>query len=448
MTKASSMALLVAGIVSWAMSWFGFGTRSPVPPPEAPPALVIDAEAAPAGQDVVAAMGRDLADRERRERASLDELRGTAPFREMRSIAVASSRGQILGFCTLPGGGLVALTGLSERYGAVIPDATTIVPDRIVWLTAAGEEERAVELPFKPRAATTGPDGSIWVVGGATVARYAADGTCLATAEAPHFTLSPEAREELADELRARHAAELESSAEHIERMKSTLATLEAKKEGEPGHNPRMIPIFKRSVESVTAQLESRRQLTEAQVVDEAIDRARQLHRVAVTADAVFLVSQMESGYGFCVWRCTPDLADPVRIVEGLAGCCGQMDIQVAGDTLVIAENSRHHVRVVDFDGEKRHTFGKTNRDDVTKGFGGCCNPMNTCLAADGDLFTSESNGLVKRYSPDGEFRGVVGVADVQAGCKNSSIGLAADGSALYYLDVHKGTLVVLEPRD
>jgi hypothetical protein len=39
----------------------------------------------------------------------------------------------------------------------------------------------------------------------------------------------------------------------------------------------------------------------------------------------------------------------------------------------------------------------------------------------------------------------VVGVADVEAGCKNSSIGLSADGSSLYYLDIHKGTIVVLE---
>ena len=82
---------------------------------------------------------------------------------------------------------------------------------------------------------------------------------------------------------------------------------------------------------------------------------------------------------------------------------------------------------------------------DITKGFGGCCNPMNTCLDGDGCLLTSESNGLVKRYSLDGEFKEVVGVADVQAGCKNSSIGMSADGGHLYYLDVHKGTVVVLE---
>jgi sugar lactone lactonase YvrE len=70
---------------------------------------------------------------------------------------------------------------------------------------------------------------------------------------------------------------------------------------------------------------------------------------------------------------------------------------------------------------------------------------MNTCLDNTGCLLTSESNGLVKRYSLDGEMQEVVGVADVEAGCKNSSIGLSADGSSLYYLDIHNGTVVVLE---
>jgi hypothetical protein len=61
-----------------------------------------------------------------------------------------------------------------------------------------------------------------------------------------------------------------------------------------------------------------------------------------------------------------------VRIVDSLAGCCGQMDIQVAGTALVIAENSRHRVRLVDFDGAAVSSFGKTSRDDLTNGFSGC----------------------------------------------------------------------------
>ncbi len=440
----SMMAQAVASAIAVVMSWFGLGARPPAPPADVQPAIVVEADAAPDD----AAIMKQVEELARKDRASLDGVRGQAPIREVRSIAIDPAQGQILGFCPLSDGTLAVLTGLSDRYGATSPAAATgTVPDRLVWLDAEGREQRAATLPFKPRAATVGPDGTIWVVGGASVARYGGDGTCLATADAPHHTLSPEARDELAEELRARHAAEIEASATQVERMKGTLADLEAKQEGERGYNPRMVKVLTRTVASLEEHLETRRKLTDGQIVDEAIDRARQLHRVAVAADHVFLVAQQESGYGFAIWRCTTDLADPVRIVEGLAGCCGQMDIQVAGDTLAIAENSRHHVRLVDFDGEAVRTFGKTSRDDLTKGFGGCCNPMNTCRTADGDLLTSESNGLVKRYSLDGEFHEVVGVADVQAGCKNSSIGIAADGSTLYYLDVHKGTIVVLEKR-
>ena len=77
-----------------------------------------------------------------------------------------------------------------------------------------------------------------------------------------------------------------------------------------------------------------------------AIERVKQIHRIAVSDDAVFLVTNMESGYGFAVWRLSTDLADPTRVVEGLAGCCGQMDVQVGEGGLAIAENSRHQVRL------------------------------------------------------------------------------------------------------
>jgi hypothetical protein len=278
------------------------------------------------------------------------------------------------------------------------------------------------------------------------VAHFAADGEKLAAAESPHFTLSPEGRTEFVEEVKVRHAAEIESYERSVKHQAEIVAELEGKKEGDPGYQPEeMVELYRRSCDSMKAHIESRQKMTDEQIVDEAIERVRQIHRVAENGEHVFLVTNQETGHGFAIWRCTIDLADPVRIIEGLAGCCGQMDVQAVEGGLAIAENSRHHVRLVDFDGEEIRTFGETSLNDVRKGFGGCCNPMNTCLDGDGCLLTSESNGLVKRYSLDGEFKEVVGVADVQAGCKNSSIGMSADGGHLYYLDVHKGTVVVLE---
>ncbi len=431
----STIAFVVAAI----LAWFAVARK----PAITPPVRVAVIDAGGASNDAM----RQFEDQQKKERESLDEFRTTAPYRESRSITIDPAYGKILGFCSLGKGRLAAVTGQADGYGAVIDthDPAT-VGNRLVWLSADGREERSVPLDFSPRGVNPGPDGSLWVVGGSNVARFAADGEKLAAADAPHFTLSPEGREEFVEDVKTRHAAEIESYQQSMKMQEEMVTELEGKKEGDPGYQPEeMVKLYKQSCESMKTHVESRQNMTDEQVVDEAIERVRQIHRVAVTAEHVFLVTNQDVGHGFAIWRCTTDLAEPVRIVEGLAGCCGQMDVQAVEGGLAIAENSRHQVRLVDFDGEPIREFGETSMADITKGFGGCCNPMNTCLDGDGCLLTSESNGLVKRYSLDGEFKEVVGVADVQAGCKNSSIGMSADGGRLYYLDVHKGTVVVLE---
>ena len=431
----STIAFVVAAI----LAWFAVARK----PAITPPVRVAVIDAGGASNDAM----RQFEDQQKKERESLDEFRTTAPYREARSITIDPAYGKILGFCSLGEGRLAAVTGQADAYGAVIDthDPAT-AGNRLVWLSADGREERSVPLDFSPRGVNPGPDGSLWVVGGSNVAHFAADGEKLAAADAPHFTLSPEGREEFVEDVKARNVAEIESYKQSVKYQEEMVTELEGKKEGDPGFQPaEMVKLYKQSCDSMKKRIESRQTMTDEQIVDEAIERVRQIHRVAVTAEHVFLVTNQDVGHGFAIWRCTTDLAEPVRIVEGLAGCCGQMDVQAVEGGLAIAENSRHQVRLVDFDGEEIRTFGETSMADITKGFGGCCNPMNTCLDGDGCLLTSESNGLVKRYSLDGEFKEVVGVADVQAGCKNSSIGMSADGSHLYYLDVHKGTVVVLK---
>jgi len=429
MNNVSWFLAFVVGVV---LSWFGFGRRDASPPRVA--RLEIRAN-------------DDFTEELRRERASLDEHRRTAPYRQSGTIGIDPAAGKILGFAPLADGRLAVLTGRADAYGAA--DGTTDpdgIRDRLVWMSAAGVEEKSVPLDFTPRGVAVASDGSLWVAGGTMVARFAADGGLITQVEAPHFDASPEAREEFAEEARAAHAAELESTVKMIERQAEMVEELEGKEQGDPGWQPgEIVEMYRTSTAAMKVRLESRRAMTEEQVVDEAVERVKQIHRVAVTPESLFLVTNMESGHGFAIWRCSLDLAERERVVSDLAGCCGQMDIQAVADRIVIAENSRHRVRVVGLDGEPVAQFGETSRTDVTKGFGGCCNPMNTCASSDGSLLTSESNGLVKRYGADGTFLEVVGVADVQAGCKNSSIGMSADGGTLFYLDVHEGRIVVLE---
>ncbi|MFM7249983.1 MAG: hypothetical protein ACKO5R_08805 [Planctomycetaceae bacterium] len=280
---------IIGWVVGVVLSWFGLGRRDAAPPR----AVRIEAQA------VDDAFMEEL----KRERASLDEHRQSAPYRQTRTIRVDPAAGKILGFAPLADGRLAVLSGRADAYGAA--DGTTDpdgVRDRLVWMSADGAEEKAVPLDFTPRGVAVAADGSLWVVGGSMVAHFAADGARLEQVEAPHFDLSPEGREEFADEARAAHAAELESTATSIERQLEMVKELDGKKEGDPGFQPaEIVELYRTSSAAMKARLESRRAMSEAQVVDEAIERVKQIHRVAVTPEALFLVTNMESGYGFSV---------------------------------------------------------------------------------------------------------------------------------------------------
>jgi sugar lactone lactonase YvrE len=174
----------------------------------------------------------------------------------------------------------------------------------------------------------------------------------------------------------------------------------------------------------------------------------QQINAIAVSDKDVFIACPMSKGYGYAVWRTDRDFQNPQQVISGLSGCCGQMDIQAAKDQVFVAENSRHRVVRYDRDGKKLGSFGKTDREGVGEGFSGCCNPMNLCFAADGALLAAESNGVVKRFTPEGEFEGLIGTAQVQEGCKNSAIGISSDGERVYYIDIQGSNILVLARDD
>jgi len=273
----------IAFVVAVVLAWFGFAARKPALTPPVRVAVVNESEL----------LQQKFAEDVRKERESLDEFRTMAPYREARSIAIDPAYGKILGFCALGEGRLAAVTGQADAYGAVVDthDPAT-VGNRLVWLSADGREERSVPLEFSPRGVNPGPDGSLWVVGGSNVANFSADGEKLAAADAPHFTLSPEGREEFVEEVKTRHAAEIESYKQSTKMQEEMVAELEGKKEGDPGYQPEeMVKLYKQSCESMKTHVESRQNMTDEQVVDEAIERVRQIHRVAVSGEHVFLVT-------------------------------------------------------------------------------------------------------------------------------------------------------------
>jgi len=395
------------------------------------------------------------------EQETVASIRQEAAFQQTRAIDPPPDGGMILAFHPLADGGVVIATGASERYGAASPlgslaaifgfgggdDRKPQPANSLVWLDAAGERRHAAPLPFACKGVTVAGDGAVIAVGDDRVVVFSAAGAQVAEASAPHFTLSDDDLARLREEIAEQHREELESRREQFDRIARAKADLEEVPEED--RTPRQkrelaqATIMAKSYEAMLARADA---APEA-VVEQGLAKARTIHRVAASRDHLFLVAHEPAGYGFGVWRCGRDFSAPQKIVDGLRGCCGQMDVQVIGDELVIAENGAHHVAVYGLDGEPLRTFGEASRSDVRKGFGGCCNPMNACAGPDGSLLLSESSGLVKQFTPDGTLVEILGAADVQSGCKNSSIGVSADGRTLYYLDVQKGRVLVMEKR-
>jgi len=66
----------------------------------------------------------------------------------------------------------------------------------------------------------------------------------------------------------------------------------------------------------------------------------------------------------------------------------------------------------------------------------------------DGSVVTSESEGVMKRFSPDGTFAGLIGSAKVGGGCKNVAVAVSTDGKHAYFYDQDGSQIIVFERAD
>ncbi|MEI8234770.1 MAG: hypothetical protein WCH57_08805 [Verrucomicrobiota bacterium] len=165
---------------------------------------------------------------------------------------------------------------------------------------------------------------------------------------------------------------------------------------------------------------------------------------LAVTDRDLFLTCLGDVGMTSEVWRFDRQFGHPQRVLTGLNGCCGCMDIQARVDGLWVAHNERHRVERYDRDGWELAEFG---REDHVKadGFGGCCEPKNLRLLANGDLLAAESGPptCVKRFSAEGRFLGVEVVAPWDDGCVEVVVDYDAREDRIYLLHARDQTIHV-----
>jgi hypothetical protein len=198
--------------------------------------------------------------------------------------------------------------------------------------------------------------------------------------------------------------------------------------------------------------------ITSIEVGDAVEDPDAKVSGVTANKDYIFIAF----GYGGSL-RATEDvvrfdheLTAPKLIVKKQFGCCDHLDLDVKGDTLLVAENSRFRVNLFTLEGEMIDRWGKRDRKSIA-GFSACCNPVNFDMGPDGFLYTAESGiGRIKKYSKDGELLGVVGYVNTfkfQKANRTAAIScyipieISKDGKRFYVMDVRANIIRVLVPK-
>ena len=186
-----------------------------------------------------------------------------------------------------------------------------------------------------------------------------------------------------------------------------------------------------------------------------------EVHPSGLTSNGDFIFLALGTGRSLRateeVFRFKRNLGDPKLVIRRQYGCCSHIDLDVHDGVLLVAENSRHRVNRFTLDGELIERWGKRDRTGI-EGFAACCNPVNFDMGPGDVLYTAESGiGRIKRFSPEGEFLGVVGYVDTTIFDRGSRLAavscyipieVSKDASHIYVMDVRANVIRVLEERE
>lgn len=314
--------------------------------------------------------------------------------------------------------------------------------------SAEGKLLAETELEFVPTAVNVMADDRVIVAGTGKVAQVSGAGKLLSVIPSPHIgdvatlteRVTEEATKQLAD-VTKRYKDMVDQVDERIKKIEETPEEDRSKRDIAL---LKSLPVQKQSYEKMATQMET----TYSRIYspESLLRRKMGITSVAVTSKDVFLCCYAIEGRGYDVWRLDHELSAPRKIMTGLGGCCGQCDVQAAGDNLVIGENTKFQVSLVDRDGERLTSFGKKDRSSEN-GFGSCCNPMNVRCCSNGDIITSESSvGNIKRFSKDGEYLGLIGKAKISGGCKHVAVAHDEERNRFYTMNIDKDHICVLAP--
>jgi len=369
---------------------------------------------------------------------------------EIRITAVGESRLQTL---TLTSDGRIAALVAPPRYGSSKAEAGKPPVTELRILDEKGIQIGCWSVPFQGQSVGAGPAETVFVAGDGQVAQFGRDGKILSTVALPH--LAEAARD--TESLRARAEKLVEEQKESNEEFRKTYDEQKDRlneriKEIEDKDPTKLTPALKRRLKSYKEQLQEIDAVREQfavpsveEMMKELLAGMRMINGIAATDEDLFIVSGASKGHGYAVWRMNHRFENATEVIPNLSGCCGQMDVQAHGNELIVAENTKHRVGRYDRDGKPIKTFGqRSEKSGEEEGFGGCCNPMNLRVDHEGNIYTAESEGIIRRFTPDGQSLGLVGTAKLEHGCKNVAVAVSADGKHVYFCDQPGSRIIIL----
>ncbi len=365
---------------------------------------------------------------------------------QVKEIAVkGQTSGNALQTLCLDGDGNVVALVAPPRYG-VKPKSPV---SEVQVFSPSGEQVHQWQVNFLAQSVNGGPDGSVLVAGDGRIAKFEKDGKLISEIELPQVAALLKDSEKLRKQAKEQLEQEIQSYEQMVKQFKDQQDRL--KKKDTDGTISQNEKAQMRALDQNVRVYEQIAEQTKKKTVDEVVvamtNGLRTINALAVTAKDVFVVCGATKGHGYAVWRMSPDFTDAKEIIPSVVGCCGQMDIQARGDDLFVAENCSHAVGKYTRDGKKVASFGKKGQNLEPECFGGCCNPMNVRVAADGSVYTAESEGFIKLFNPKGDFVACVGATTLKGGCKNVAVAVSQDGERVYFCDQPGSRILVLAKK-
>lgn len=150
---------------------------------------------------------------------------------------------------------------------------------------------------------------------------------------------------------------------------------------------------------------------------------------------------------GMSLHRFDLQLKQSKQIIDGLAGCCGQMDFTVKDGVIYVAHLGKFKVEKFDREGKLLGCcIDKTDHKDKEV-FIGCCEPKNVCFDTEGYLYTADSGKCaVHKWTKDGKYVAKIGDIGEIRSCVRVMVQVTKDCKKVYVMDTGRNIIRLVRP--